>query len=163
MRKETMEARNQTKIMRTKIARLESKAKKQDQQVETTLNKAAAAITAAAMEIWQKPIKSRMGATKHGSFSVLTKIFKYPCHSPQIGFKAYPAALAGSGSRFADRSVDPQWCLGLAEGQHAALRGLDVQSWGEPRQGHIWRQLRNSSPPPIVKYYNVALSFVHRV
>ena len=78
-------------------------------------------------------------------------------------FKAYPAALAGSGSRFADRSVDPQWCLGPAEGQHAALRGLDVQSWGEPRQGHIWRQLRNSSPPPIVKYYNVALSFVHRV
>lgn len=47
MRRETMEARNETKLMRTKIARLENKAKKQDEQVETTLSKAAAAITAA--------------------------------------------------------------------------------------------------------------------
>ena len=51
-----------------------------------------AAVTAVAMEIWQKLIKSRIGASKHGSFLVLWKKSQNPIHSPQIGFEAYPAA-----------------------------------------------------------------------
>ena len=47
LRRVATQAKTELKLMKTKVARLERQAKKKDDQVETTLGKAAAAITAA--------------------------------------------------------------------------------------------------------------------
>ena len=50
LRRVATQAKTELKLMKTKVARLERQAKKKDDQVETTLGKAAAAITAALRE-----------------------------------------------------------------------------------------------------------------